>query len=273
MALLLTAELLRFTPEAFRAGEVCTALTRSAASAGIKLTSTETYRGGARVLVVWGPGHPSRVEPMRRQLAAGGHVVALDLSYWQRDRKFRIAIDAAHPQAWVMRQAWPTSRFVNDHVPVSNTWQIDGPVIVAGLGVKARVQYGAAAIDAWEAAMITAARHHGRTVKYRRKKVDACVPAGVELAADGPIDRVLAGASLLVTWHSNVAIDAIRLGIPVVCRDGAAAAVCPSLYPYDPRPLPTDVRDQFLANLAWFQWDTTPQEARGCWAFLREVLA
>ena len=42
------------------------------------------------------------------------------------------------------------------------------------------------------------------------------------------IDQALTGCSLVVTWHSNVAVDAIRMGIPVVCRDGAAAAVCPS---------------------------------------------
>jgi hypothetical protein len=60
----------------------------------------------------------------------------------------------------------------------------------------------------------------------------------VVLTTDQPIEHVLAGASLVVTWHSNVAVDAIRLGIPVICREGAAAAVCPSeLGADDPRPL------------------------------------
>jgi hypothetical protein len=82
---------------------------------------------------------------------------------------------------------------------------------------------------------------------------------------------VLAGSSLLVTWHSNVAVDAIRMGIPVVCREGAAAAVCPSELPETIAPMADDVRDRFLANLAWFQW--RPDEAPEFWRWVPEVLA
>ncbi len=89
-----------------------------------------------------------------------------------------------------------------------------------------------------------------------------------------PIEDVLAGCSLLITWHSNVAVDAIRMGIPVICRDGAPAAVCPSGLSSDPpSPLSADVRDRFLINLAWFQWGWAPIEAQGCWTFLQELLS
>jgi hypothetical protein len=87
-----------------------------------------------------------------------------------------------------------------------------------------------------------------------------------------PIDQALAGASLVVTWHSNVAVDAIRLGLPVICRDGAAAAVCPSDFrTTDPQPLPASVRDRFLANLAWFQWSNS--EAAAFWPWAQEMLS
>jgi len=36
-------------------------------------------------------------------------------------------------------------------------------------------------------------------------------------------------------------------------------------------PLAADVRDRFLANLAWFQW--APSEAAQTWRFLTELLA
>jgi hypothetical protein len=61
------------------------------------------------------------------------------------------------------------------------------------------------------------------------------------------------------------------MGIPVVCRDGAAAAVCPNLLTDHPEPLSPDVRQRFLANLAWFQW--RDDEAESLWRFLQELLA
>lgn len=252
-------ELLRFDPQSQRTRTLFGALAGAARAADIQLTVTEAYRGAARWLVCWGPGAPDRVGPMRQQLAAGGHVVCFDLAYWQRLEKVRVSIDAAHPQAWVLRRTWPTSRFEADRIGVSNGWDPRGPVIVAGIGVKATVQYGDQ-VALWEAAMTADAHRRGYRVQHRPKQ-----------GASAPIEQTLRGASLCITWHSNVAVDAIRLGIPVICRDGAAAAVCPSTWTDDPQPLAVDVRDRFLANLAWFQW--TPGEAPLLWRFLQELLA
>jgi hypothetical protein len=254
-----------------RARAMLTALVAGARAERLPVTVTTRYRGGSDILLLWGPGAPDRWPPMRQQIAAGGHVVALDLAYWERDHKVRLSIDAAHPQAWVMRRTLPASRFLSDRVRVADVWQPHGPVIVAGLGPKARVQYGASVIDAWERQMILDARAAGRVVFYRRKNGMGAAPPESRLALDGPIERVLSGAALVVTWHSNVAVDAIRLGIPVVCRDGAAAAIYGSTYDDRLQPVVTEVRDQFLANLAWFQWSIG--EARACWRFLQECFA
>jgi hypothetical protein len=256
-----TAEVLRFPSLSWRAVQVCAAVAGGAAAARVPVAESTTYRGGRDVLVLWGPGHPARFEPMRRQVEAGGHVLALDLAYWDRDRKFRVSIDGAHPQAWVMRRAMPPARLKADGIIARNVWNPNGPVIVAGLGDKARVQYGADQIDLWEAAMMTAVRAYGREVIYRAKK-----------SAAGTIEETLAGASALITWHSNAAVDAIRLGVPVVCRDGAAAAVCASTYAPTLQPLLPAVRDQFLANLAYFQWSLPEASSGSLWQWAREVL-
>lgn len=268
-------ELLTFSPQSERTSAVFAALQRSAQASGVELEKRETYRGGSDLLMLWGPGAPDRFEPMRQQVTAGHHVACFDLAYWQRDAKVRVSIDAAHPQRWVMARDWPVTRLEADQVPMADAWKPDGPVIVAGIGRKARVQYGGAQIAEWEAEMIRACRLRWpqKPVLYRRKQADAPVPAGVTLASDGPIERVLAGASLVITWHSNVAVDAIRLGIPAVCCDGAAAAVCPSTLEGDLTPLDVGIRNRFLANLAWFQWGATPAEAQGCWTFLQALLS
>ncbi len=256
-----TVELLRFTPEIDRAGILFRMLASAAPSAGLRLVPTWTYQGGSDLLVLWGPGHPSRFGPMRRQIKAGGHVLAFDLAYWDRLRKVRVSIDAAHPQAWVMRRDWPRARFEADRVFVGNHWNPKGPVIVAGLGRKARDQYGASLIDTWEAEMMATCRERGYAQIVYRPKGDP-----------SPIESALTGAALCITWHSNVAVDAIRMGIPVICHDGAAAAVCPSTWPDGiPEPLHEGTRERFLSNLAWFQW--SPAEAAHMWAWVGQVLA
>ena len=267
-------ELVTFAPESGRAQQLFAALVEAGRAVGVEVVQTTQYRGDRPWLLLWGPGAPARAAVLRRHVAAGGHVIAWDLAYWDRDRKARVSIDAAHPQAWLMRHAWPAARLEADRVPVADRWSPTGPVVIAGLGDKARVQYGADVVDAWERAQIAACRDRwpGRPVLYRKKKTGSPVPGDVPMTRAGTIDQALDGASLVITWHSNVAVDAIRLGIPVICHDGAAAAVCPSaLGVVDPRPLPPETRDRFLANLAWFQW--APAEAAACWAFLQQVLA
>lgn len=260
VALALSLELLRFTPQSPGTERLFAALVEAALSSGMHVTDTTTYRGGSDLLMIWGPGSPTRFEAMRQQIASGGHSIVWDASYWNRASKMRISIDAAHPQAWVMKRDWPASRLQADGVTIEDAWDPQGPVIVAGLGDKARVQYGAAVIDAWEAEMMAECRRRGWTVAYRAKR-----------GAQGPIEQALRGASLLISWHSNAAIDAIRLGIPVVCRDGAAAAVYGPEIPDEPRPIAPALRDRYLANLAYWQW--APSEAAAFWVWLSEVLA
>ncbi len=258
-----TVGVLRLQPEIARAGVALQALARTAGSVGLDCTTTATYDPTAHWLVLWGPGRPDREALIRQHVAAGGHVIAGDLAYWNRHVKVRVSIDAPHPQAWVMRRPLARSRWLMDPAPVANAWDPDGPIVIAGLGRKATVQYGPA-VEGWEAGMRASCRMRWPA----RLVVDRPKP----LTPDPQTDRALTGCSLVITWHSNVAVDAIRMGIPVVCRDGAAAAVCPSQLPDDPQPLPVDVRDQFLANLSWYQWDLD-REATQCWRFLQETLA
>ncbi len=268
----MTAEILRVSQCSPRSDAFLKALTQAAGAAQVDVSCTTQYRGRSDVLVLWGPGHPTRFEPMAQQRAAGRHVMACDLAYWSRGTKVRISIDAAHPQAWVMRRNWPASRWESDSMPVVDGWNPTGSVMVAGIGEKALTQYGPGVVDAWERQIIRECEERGWRVEYRAKK-NGAIPAGVARARSGAIDEALLGHSLVCTWHSNVAVDAIRMGIPVVCRDGAAAAVCPSAVPEHPVPLDPAIRMQFLHNLAWFQYDCHPKDARACWTFVRELLA
>lgn len=257
-------ELVRFLPETGRAGDALHAMRRGAASMGIELATTQSYQGHSPWLLLWGPGAPERQETMRRHVAAGGRAIALDLAYWSRQAKVRVTVDAPHPQALVMLRDLPADRLLLDSPPIADGWwHPHGKVVIAGIGRKAQAQYGADAVEAWESEMADECRRRWplRQVIRRPKPL-----------APGTPDNDLRSASMVVTWHSNIAVDAVRLGIPAVCRDGAAAAVCPSTIPDDPRPLDPEVRRRFLSNLAWFQWDPS-REAVACWRFLQGLLA
>lgn len=271
LAAVLTLEVLSFPVHSARAAAASLAIEHAATAAGSRVRRTRGYEGASDLLVLWGPGAPDRFEPMRRHLAAGGHVVALDLAYWQREQKFRISFDAAHPQAWVMRRPLSSDRLVDDGIVIRDAWDPRGPVVVGGIGEKAGVQYGIEMVRGWERAVIAQVQAAGRMVVYRPKRATGWSPDGVARASHVPIDACLSGASAVVTWHSNVAVDAIRLGIPVVCRDGAASAVASNLWREDLTPLSAEARETFLSNLAWFQW--APDEAQACWQFIQEALA
>jgi hypothetical protein len=70
----------------------------------------------------------------------------------------------------------------------------------------------------------------------------------------GDLVPMLKKAGLVVCRHSNVAVDACRVGAPVVTQDGAAASIYPRrLSKYQEQPS-QEVRQEFLERLAWWQW-------------------
>jgi hypothetical protein len=267
----MTAEILRFYPQMQRGDLWLDAFHRAAAVSKVAVTASTTYIGTSDWLVIWGPGAPNRWPAMTAHQAQGKHVACFDAGYWNRTRTVRLSIDAAHPSAWVMRRPLPVTRWRASPAPVRDVWREKGPIMIAGIGPKALEQYGASRVADWERTMIDHAVATGRRVLYRRKRWEAMQPAlpkGVQEVAQVAIDRVLVNTSLVITWHSNVAVDAIRNGIPVICQDGAAAAVYGSEWNADLQPISSAVRAEFLANLAWFQWE--PKDAPACWRFLRE---
>lgn len=260
----MTVEVLTAEPATDRARLALAGLAKAAKAAGLSVVHTGRYASAAPWLLLWGPGAPDRADAIRKHVADGGRALALDLAYWSRHVKVRVSVDAPHPQAVVMARDLPGTRLALDRPPTADLWDPSGPVVVAHIGRKAQIQYGAQ-VKEWEAHQAAVAGVLGRKVVHREK------PRGPAV----PIDEALAGASAVVTWHSNVAVDAIRLGIPAVCQEGAAAAICPSglgVTQEMPRPLAPGLRDRFLQNLAWFQWDPA-REGRAFWAFMAEALA
>jgi len=216
-------------------------------------------------LFLYGLGGPDRV-----QYASRERLVAFDLAYWDRKgpgRKYRVSIGGLHSPDRVMRGESPgADRWEASGLDIAEVGgDPAGPVLLVGNGPKST----AIGAGGWAHAKSRELKQTGRRIWYRPKpgkplEEDVYCHAVV---TDEPIDAVLSKVSLVVCRHSNVAVDACRLGVPVVCEDGAAA----SIYPRDLNGAQPDLatRTEFLHRLAWWQWTPAECETPLFWNWIK----
>lgn len=222
-------------------------------------------------LILYGLGAADRYGMALRHVENGGTLVCWDMGYWDRkgdQRKLRVSINGLHPPKYVMRGPRPdASRWEASGLQIEQRGDPNGPIVLVGNGPKSNV-IGAAGWAAGKSREIRE-RFPNKRIVYRPKP-QRPHDRGVDFDSvdEGPIDALLARSSLVVCRHSNVAVDACRLGVPVVCDDGAAAAIYPSQL--DGSQPSTELREDFLHRIAWWQWSHL--EAREAWAWLLQTL-
>lgn len=260
-----------------RPARLLRALCSGAASFGIDAVPMSHYatRAGS-VLVTYGLGGRDRLPHAMEHMQRGGRVVAFDAGYWERktpDRKYRVSIDGFHCPSLIMQGPEPSGdRWRDSGLTITEKCHAAGDVILVGNGPKSN----AIGADGWTAAKSREIRKRmpDRRIIYRPKrgKVERDVISDGMNATD-PIEKVLDKASLVVCRHSNVAVDACRMGVPVVCEDGAAASIYPSRL-QDAANQPSAARRlSFLRRLAWWQWSAGEVGRGDHWPWLLEQLA
>lgn len=250
------------------------ALHESAHAAGLSSVATKAYKGNSELLVLYGIGSPVKMPIFKSHIKSGRHAVGIDLGYYGRgDNKsypIRITIDAPHPQKLMSHEVDP-SRWNSTGKPLRSDFNPDGHIVLCGMGRKSRVQFG---IDgtAWERAALAKIRaaYPGVQIVYRPKAgASEYLEKTLKVDAISPIEKVIAGARLVVVRHSNVAIDACIAGVPVVCEDGAAS----KLYGADlcnPKNPSLVERLRFLRALA--HWQYRPEESLSCWRHILQFV-
>lgn len=231
-------------------------------------------REGA-VLVLYGLGASDRLPHARAHKAAGGHFIALDAGYWDRkaeNRRFRVTVDDFHCPDLIMRGPSPGPCRLNESaIGIKNIGHPQGHIVLVGNGPKS----SAVGASGWAAEKSREIRllHPSRRITYRPKR--SFIEPGVicdATAANDKIEAVLANASLVVCRHSNVAVDACRMGVPVVCDDGAASAIYPSRLEDEAKQPSFELRTEFLRRLAWWQWSAAEMSHGAIWPWLIGVL-
>lgn len=262
-----------------RGKRILEALQKGAAAAGVDAVTINQYKPNNDVLVIYGMGAADRIHIAADHVAAGGRLITWDVGYWDRKlqdkvRRFRFSIDGFHPPKFIFKTTPRSSnRFRKSGLKImdGSSYNPSGPILLAGNGPKSNV-IGAAG---WAAAKSSELRKvfPGKQIIYRPKP-NNLHDQGVN--CDGismePTDKAVARASLVVCRHSNLAVDACRLGIPVVCDDGAAASIYPQrLEDYKNQP-DLQTRKDFIYRLAWWQWSPNECAEGIVWPWLIEVL-
>lgn len=247
---------------------------------GFKPRMTTSYEGSLPWLMLWGPGDPLRYRSFQSHVKAGGTAVAWDMGYWASGRGQdvlglnRLTVNAMHPHALLTGAEWSAERLATYPVAYGDTYDPNGHIVLAGLGPKTLLQYGLR-VGEWEARALAQIRRAfpGRRVLFRPKPQNLYQALDVDTDSCSPIEQVLAGAALVVARHSNVAIDAIRYGIPACVEDGAAAASFGNDLAAEHRPLTHEARMRFLQNVAWLQWSIAEAWNGLPWGFLRRAVS
>lgn len=244
-------------------GNFLHALKAAAERAGARVFETPAYQSKGDLVVIYGVGSPEGAAARKRHLeTAGRHALLFDLGYFGRKKwggYYRTSIDDDHAQRWIDATPLEPGRFAKFNITLREDANPAGHIVLVGLGRKARRYLKA---PHWEAEKLAAlrARFPRNKIVYRPKPGWPALALGCKVA-DGPLESVLRGASLVVCRHSNVAIDAAIAGVPFEAEDGAAMAL---------RDWTPAGRMEFLQRLAWWQWHET--EADAAWRFLMERL-
>lgn len=211
---------------------------------------------------------------------AGRKLVFVDMGYFQRrindryDGYHKVAVGDRHPTEYFQNVKHGRNRRQLG-ISLKPRKKTGEAVLLAGMGDKAAAAIGLMP-GQWELAMIDQIRAvTSRPIIYRPKPSWA---GGTPLPGAGfsprseSLDEALAKAAVVVTHHSNVGVDAIVEGIPVLTVEGVALPLgLRSLDEIENPGFPDDhAREQWLNDVHYCQW-SVDEIARGVmWKHLRK---
>lgn len=125
---------------------------------------------------------------------------------------------------------------------------------------------------AWAGLTLSTLRSAGWDARYRPHpgEREPRIPEGAQLAPKGELVDVFRGASVVVTFNSNSAVDAVLAGVPTVAVDEGSMAFPVASHSVSVPPITPD-RAEWAARLAWRQWTLEELESGEAWRAMKEV--
>lgn len=215
------------------------------------------------------------------QFSAEKEAVYVDLGYWGRHEGGRwtgyhkVVVNSRHPTTYFRRIPKPDDRLSMFHVEPS-PWRREGDgkhILLVGMSEKAAQHVGFEA-EQWEYSVVDELRYcRTREIIYRPKpnwSGARAIPGSTFSGRKRDLADDLNNCWAVVTHHSNAAVEALMLGVPVFCTTGVAAPMGKDPFSgelYEPY-YPPD-RAQWAADLAYTQWSVEEIRQGLAWRHLK----
>lgn len=257
---------------------VVQAMARGIRAAGDKpvIKPATLYRPNDGVMVFYGLMGPL-AKAIRRQQAAGGTAVYVDLGYWGRRRGGRwsgfhkVAVNSRHPTEYFQKRQHDERRFRALGVSLDE-WKEGRHILVAGMGDKGSIAEGFRP-GQWECEAIEALKKvTDRPIIYRPKpswKGAKPIEGTIFSHPKQRIEDVLADCHAVVTHHSNVAVDGLMMGVPAFCFEGVASTLALSDLSQIEHPERPDARFQWACDVAHCQFSVEEMTTGIAWTQLK----
>lgn len=210
-------------------------------------------------------------------LTAHKRFVYVDLGWWGRKPKrdelngyHKVVVNGREPTDYFDRASLPDrfDRFGLELKP----WRKGGDhILLAGMSEKSSGTRGFRPLE-WEMNAIDKIKRVTDTpIVYRPKpswKNAKPIDGTVFSPPTQPLSEVLENCAGVVTLHSNVAVDALIAGVPVLAEQGVASLL--SVWSIE-RLLgeqKQDRRQQLMDDVAYCQWTPTEMASGECWEHL-----
>lgn len=223
---------------------------------------------------------------MDAYVGAGRHGILLDKALVRLPRSshryFRVCIDAATPNRYLMREKRPSSRWELLNVqlkPKRKPW--GGEIVLALSSQKYCDYHGLGSANAYAERLVRECREwsfFGQQIVYRPKPswMNYRPIAGTRLSRPPEtMGDLLETAHVIVTHGSSAAIDAVVSGVPAIALGESAASFVAGSHIREvvSPPFPSDKkRQQWAFNLAWCQWTLKELASGEAWHFLRREI-
>lgn len=212
----------------------------------------------------------------RGEMASGRRSLVLERGY-VGDRKAwtSVGYDGLNGRADFMNEDCGPSRWNNLFAQHMQPWRRKAGYALLVGQVPGDASIRGVDIAGWYASAARTLRARGFDVVFRPHPLDPRPLRQLQCAqVSDPMKRSLekdlAGASRVVTWNSNTAVDAVLAGIPTIACDAGSMAwpIAGHDVLYDP-PMPERGREIWARNIAYTQWSLEEITNGDAWDHLK----
>lgn len=215
---------------------------------------------------------------MKDAVAAGKTVVFVDLGYWGRrdGGRYRgyhkVAINSRHPTAYIESLYGFTAPRERRLMPKLIPWRAPGKhILLCGMSERAANAVGLDANE-WELKTIERIRKvTDRPIVYRAKPSwrGASPLPHTKFDPHPTIGPALENCHIVVGRHSNACCEALILGVPAYCEDGAAYPLSIHDISQIESPIRPENRAEWLNALSWCQFSVAEIRSGFMWRTLK----